>query len=923
MESTLSTTPRRSQFERLRLLMLCTWTIVLSLSACGGGEFAGEGSDGNMAASATVPLEGTYAQALSASKARLPVAASAPGFYVDSVNGNDANDGSAGRPWRTLARASAVRLSSGQGLYLRCGQVWRESLHLSGRQLAPGSAIAGYGPECATSKARLSGTDDLSGGWSRSGVVWSKSLPSGTAKITQLFIDGQRLRKAQWPNPAADTRRPALLLAADAGVADRNRSLKLASVDALTLEGKDLAGASIQIRTQPWMIESHQIASTNAQHLLLKTATRWDLRSGQGFVLLDKHWMLDEPSEFFHDTSAQKLYLIAPRDVSHLDVNTARVEGSVRDEVLVVSESLDLRMSDIEVHGARETGLRLTNSPGARLQRVDAHANAVAGVRLQQWTPLANHAQATTVEDGNFVDNGQHGIDATHVRGAIIARNQIRNTGVGVHHQINVIAAISGGPSGQIEYNNIDGAGYAGIMYSSLGGSKVVGNRIARYCTRLTDCGAIYTWTGRDGMHADQASQVIGNAILGGQSDLNGMAPGSSDFVAGIYIDDFSNGALIEDNLLAETPVGIFLHNTSNTTVRGNRIWLPTRVALWASMDQQDADWMKNNSFEDNEVAPVVQAHLGKSKLPELQTAQAIWFWHGLSGTEALGPGRNDFRRNRLVELHGPVSDFAWLRGNGEDRRLSTAEWLVRHAGDWEVQRPASFVPILAETGPELVSNSGFEDGLTHWRTWHDPSSNLFIAHPEFNPTSCVTNCVKFRAGHRGDLLASSVLALKAGTPYVYRWTASMPLDRLGTVGAPYISRDGSPWDGLQDTQGFIGYTPRTGAPGESLVFETFFVSKESASGRVNLQLDTLGVPFIFHAVSVKEVTGYKTAGLESWARVVSVPAGSANIIDCQALGWPTECVVVDQSGSPVKLPLELEPGTTLLLLRVDSPFKR
>ena len=903
---------------------LLTCTLLVSLSACGGSsDPIIQASDSSGTVTVATQTDETTAQALNASKTRILTPDSAPGYYIDSVRGNDANNGAASSPWRTLARASTVQLATGQGLYLRCGQVWRESLSVGGLRLAKGVVIAGYGPECSTQKARLSGADDLSGGWAQSGDVWSKSLPAGTPKITQLFINGKRLRTAQWPNTSGDSRKMALLAAADTALAYSNRALKLTPADAQALAGRDLAGATIQIRTQPWMIETHQVASASAQHLLLKAVTRWDLRSGQGFVLQDKRWMLDEAGEFFHDTAAQTLHFVAQADFAKLDVNSARVEGSVRDEVLVVSESLDLEMRDIEVHGARDTGLRLTNSPGARLQRVDAHANAVAGARLQQWTPLTEGAGISRVEEGSFIDNGQYGIEATHVRGALISRNRVLDTGVGLHHQINVIAAISAGPAGHIESNIIEGAGYAGIMFSSHDGSKVADNRIAGYCTRLTDCGAIYTWTGREGMQPGQASQVTGNTITGGSSNLEGMALGASDFVAGIYIDDFSNGALIADNLLTNTPVGIFLHNASRTTVRNNRIWLPSRVALWASMGHHDADWMTSNVFEDNEIAPVVQARPGRNRLPDLQIAQALWFWHARAGADALAPGRNHFRRNRVLELHGPVADFAWVRGAGEDRMYATAEWLAQQGSGWEMKRPASFVPVRPVTGPELVANSTFTGGLTQWRTWQAPSSFTFLAVPESNPTACVSSCLNFAAGHRGDLLASSVLSLKTGTPYVYRWTAIMPPSGVATVGASYISREGGPWDGMQDAQGFVGYTPRSGEPGARLAYESFFVAKENALARVNVQLETLGKLFRFETVSVKEVTGYEMAKTEDWARVVSSSEGAITSIDCQALGWPTGCSAVDGNGSPVSLPFVLLPGKTVLLLRSDSPFRR
>ena len=66
-----------------------------------------------------------------------------PAFYVDPVRGNDANDGSLGKPWKTMQHA-VRRLKPGDALYLR-GGVYHETVFLtrSGTAEAP-IVIAAY-----------------------------------------------------------------------------------------------------------------------------------------------------------------------------------------------------------------------------------------------------------------------------------------------------------------------------------------------------------------------------------------------------------------------------------------------------------------------------------------------------------------------------------------------------------------------------------------------------------------------------------------------------------------------------------------------------------------------------------------------------------------------------------------------------------
>ena len=115
-------------------------------------------------------------------------------------------------------------------------------------QLVDSSTVAGYGADCASRKAVISGADDFSAGWTKSGSVWSRSLPAGTPKITQLFVDGQPMQTARWPDAAAGGRQHALAGAASA----TGTQVALLAADRTALAGRDVAGATALLRTQPY-----------------------------------------------------------------------------------------------------------------------------------------------------------------------------------------------------------------------------------------------------------------------------------------------------------------------------------------------------------------------------------------------------------------------------------------------------------------------------------------------------------------------------------------------------------------------------------------------------------------------------------------------------------------------------------------------
>jgi hypothetical protein len=230
---------------------------------------------------------------------------------------------------------------------------------------------------------------------------------------------------------------------------------------------------------------------------------------------------------------------------------------------------------------------------------------------------------------------------------------------------------------------------------------------------------------------------------------------------------------------------------------------------------------------------------------------------------------------------------------------------------------------LLPVTGPELVGNSDFSAGLTQWGTWQAPGSTSFAASPVSDPINCPSGCVRFQSGHRGDLLSSSVLNLQAGTAYVYRWEATAPATQPATFAAPYISRDGGAWDGMQDSAGFVSYGPLQSSAGETLRYEAYFVAKESTPARVIFQLETLGAAVQVHRASVRAVTGFQFARTQDWAQVVRNDAAQSLSLDCAALNWPNGCSVLDAAGNRLALPLAVAPQSSVLVLRGDSPFQR
>jgi parallel beta-helix repeat protein len=847
--------------------------------------------------------------------------AAPPGPHVSASAGSDLNPGTRARPYRSLAALVGRTLLPGENIHLRCGDLWRETLALGVSELSDGTEIRSYGDDCATKgKPTIVGANLFNGGWTRNGNVWSRSLPAGTPQITRLSVGGTALRPAQWPNADAA---PAVVAGSVVGQPAR---FILSTSAATALVGRDLSGATALLQTKPWLVERHQVAprGLSGNIATLTAAPKHAAKGGDTYIFRDQAWMLDAPGEYFHDVAGQRLHFIPPATGAWTDINSTQVEGSIRDMAIDLRGRSRIAVSDIAVRGARADGFRLTDTPQARLSSIEARDNGASGVRLWQWEPLPESSPGPTVENSLVVGNGDHGIDATFVRKATIKGNQVRDTGLGVFTE-NTLAAISAGPGGRVEDNIVDGSAYIGIRFSSVGGSVVSRNTVSGYCRRLTDCGAIYTWTGRESPAEPQLANVEENKVTPVSSAVPINATSGYGIIAGIYVDDFSRNTIVRSNQLAGMPVGILVHNSSNIAIESNDVWLVTAVGVWATMDQLDADWARGNTFRNNRIVPVVQADTATGQLPKFTTAQAFWFWHSRDGEAALAASRNWFTENVVTQMQGPLASHAWLRGPNVDRYVSAAEWQNLNPQDRPPAQPVRFSPIITTLGPELVTDGNFNSGLRHWRTYQNPSSSGLSLQPFPTDPGCLSSglCMGFSTGHPFDILLSTPFMLRSGVPHVYRWSAAMPASTGASVAPPFVGREASPWDFMSDNQGFVTYGPRQGSAGQTLDYEAFFVPKSSAVSRVNIQVETSRVQLRFGRISVREVTSYTSAKVPDWAVVANALGSTSRTFGCAELGWPATCTAIGLAGEAVPLPLTLPAGTMRPLFRADSPFRR
>ena len=839
-----------------------------------------------------------------------------PGVFVDAAAGSDSNPGTFALPWKTLAKLTSAQVKTGEGVYLMCGGVWRESLSLTTTQLATGAIVAGYGPCGATTKATISGADDFSAGWVKSGQIWSRSVPTSTPKISRLFINGEAMRIAQWPNATSTTRGFALTNPANAAAPN---ALSVAPADEATLAGKDILGAPVQIRHGGAQLDTNAVKSYNGSTglLTLANATSYAIIGNNGYLLQDKLWMLDTAGEFYHDQAGGKLYVWPTTSAAQSNLNGTVVEGSVRDLGLQLSNAAQLKISNLATVMTRSTGMVIYNAATPTLQAIDASDNGRTGLQVVT-SGSATGSNGALVQNSSFSRNLVYGLDATSLQSGTIKSNTVSDTGT-LAFVGQVQAGIWSGPGTVVDGNVVSRSTLTGIRFEGAGGSVVQNNLIQDSCLGSSDCGGIDTWNGpkRSGWMNGQLSRVQGNVVARAPVNLEGAAAGTPTFNAGIYMDNFAANSTVSGNTVLDVPIGINVHNSSNITLDSNKLLMTSQAGIWANMDQTDADYMTGNVYKNNQLVPANWATGIFPTTPVASRSEAIWFWHKLLAETSITSGSNIFTGNDIVQLNDPTIPVAWVREFSGDVHMSASAWNQFNPLDPAARTPELFALYLTNLNAELMANGNFDSGLTGWSSWFSSAVGILGKMNLGSVTGCTSNCLVFSPMTVNDTLFSPSFNMTVGSLYRLGFNASYAA--LGTVSKPGFGL-ASRASGAVVT-GPTSATFLNGVAGQTIPYEGFLTATSSASSTLKFSA-TAGTVVGLDAISLREVTGFSLSKPSDWGAYGYANGSTPVTVDCAALGWPSGCQAIDVDGAPVALPVTLPANSAKLFLRADSGFR-
>lgn len=500
-------------------------------------------------------------------------------YFVDAASGNDAFTGlsltvggaNAG-PFRTVQRAATLAVA-GDTVQIR-GGTYRETVTPanSGTAASP-ITFQPYNNEVVT----ISGADVISGWVLSSGSVYrapmSFTMGGKDGQDDQLFVNGESMVHARWPNSSLDLLRPTWDVA-EAGTTGSLSGTVLTGriVDwSLNQPAGTWTGAVLHLNPGPqWLWETPTVTGyTPATATAPGTITYTSAFQNAGYLPVagNPYWLsarnsvvLDAPGEYFRDAAAGQMHAWMP-DGSN--PSTKLVEAKRRQWAFELSGRRHIHVTGIKLFAA---GVNMSATSGTNVMTgIDARYVA----HFQSYN---GNFGAKLLDNGIILAGGNNTVRDSHVNfsagnGVVVMGNNNTVTNNYIHN-VNYVGADTSGISSNvtsptsgntITFNTLSDSKRGLITWRGMRNSRIAHNRLFNAMLSTTDGGAIYNW------NAANTGVTIDRNVI---SDSVNFLPGNAS--TGIFLDGATTGTTVARNLVYNTGTGIKQNDANGPNVYYN-----------------------------------------------------------------------------------------------------------------------------------------------------------------------------------------------------------------------------------------------------------------------------------------------------------------------------------------------------------------
>jgi parallel beta-helix repeat protein len=493
---------------------------------------------------------------------------SATTYYV-SNSGNDSNPGTSDSlSWKTLSKVNRFFLKRGDQVLFKRGDSWQGTL-IPSTSGASGIPIV-YGAYGTGAKPIITGFTTVTAWTNQGGNIWeSTDAVSTLTTCNMVVINGVSTPMGREPNT---------------GYYTYQSTNGTTTITSSNLTGTpNWTGAEVAVNPNNYQTKRCPITSQSGGTLTFTQPESFTFyNTTERFIIQNDIRTLDQQNEWYYNPSTKKLSIYSTSQPTNVKVSTVQ-------NLMMIEDDDYITVKNIKFEGSNEKAMWLSRIQNLTIDNCDFQFSGAVVLFGGQWNSSGVNVGATqsknlTVTNCTFDQTNDHAIGIRKFFSyANISNNTFTNTGLiyganrplikGINNSndaSSLTAIKAPGANSTIAYNTIIYTGYIGIIFN---GSNVTvhNNYVKNFCLTNHDGGGIYTWNGNASMARDSilSGTVVKNNII-----INEAIAGYDGSNTGIYLDDYSNGVEVKDNIVNNPRGnGIYLHNDSNVVVRNNTVY--------------------------------------------------------------------------------------------------------------------------------------------------------------------------------------------------------------------------------------------------------------------------------------------------------------------------------------------------------------
>lgn len=503
----------------------------------------------------------------------------------------------------------------------------------------------------------------------REGIWMAKTL----YKPDFLYVNNQLQTPARYPN------RGWLYLPEDGGPGSiTDPQIGQSGID-WTGEG------NLVLRIEDWKYEVRSIAEQRG-NTIVYTETTFPAEKGRNYYLFGKMEVLDTLGEWYYQPEESMIYFMPPPGI---DPNLLLTEASVFPHGI----KGDWNRNKIRVENLH---FKHQNAEAVWLGGI-CDRNSVRNCIFEHChTGIYGMGSNLRIENNQFRDCYNVGVLSQDLSQTCqIIKNNFKRIGLESSYSGNGAIYDISGEQALFARNTIDSCGSNGIYLAAHRAFVIEKNIVSNAMLLLSDGGGIYTCCGaHDGI-------IRQNFVSATQGDFNGVPGG---FANGIYLDNFSNDILVENNTVFDIPTDGLIGNaaTHNLVFQGNTTYNCGSGLTFG-------DWQEANPITGCRVVGNTFFALEETQNP----MQLLSLW------ERYDMG--SFDRNYY---YNPFDFFAVNRSAfGTYPRYTLSGWQALHPEDQGSKQIWFHTPRypVRDTSRSLpILDEAYDLGIVGWSCWSD-----------------------------------------------------------------------------------------------------------------------------------------------------------------------------------------------------------